>query len=286
MAEALVHSLSEGNPDLSVSRHVIVEAEGASMAPGVRDRSALLGAVADRSVDLAVLSSRDVPEQLPAGLVSRVILARREPRTVALTSGPVATPLRDLPAGSAVLCGSERERALLNALYPGLRARLVSQGPATDAAVEGALDSVRSGSAAAFVLPAWEWEVQESRGLSPELLPRTVWIPAPGEGGTSAVFALENQEAASALGGLQDPATVGEVLAEMAFANGVEAGPDVVVAATGLSYGPGLRLWGLLLDREARRAVKVDRTGTLDSPEPLGWALAADAVYRSAEVLT
>ena len=115
---------------------------------------------------------------------------------------------------------------------------------------------------------------------------RSSWIPTPGEGGTAVVYSLSNPQVRAAMGPLVDFSTRGEIMSELAFAEAVDAPPDVVVLATGLSYGAGLRLWGLLLDQKGERAVRVDRTGELEAPEPLGWALAADTVARSAGVLS
>lgn len=256
--------------------------ESISLDPGP---GATLQDVLDGKLNLLVLHAAGLPARLPLGLVSEIVLERRDPRTVSVVASTPPTPLRELPASSGVICPSDREAALLRALHPELAVAPGSGEGLGPSAVDDALRRVGQGEADAVLLPAWIWALHRSPGLGAELLPRTVWIPRPGEGGTAVVSAISDTVAASAIASLIHPSTRGEVMSELSFLEAVDPRPGVTVLSTGLSYGTGLRLWGLLLDAEGRRAVRVDRTGYVAGPEPLGWELAADTVSRSAGVL-
>jgi porphobilinogen deaminase len=241
--------------------------------------------VLEGRTEILVLHATDLPATLPLGLVAEVVMERRDPRTVAVTASSPPAQLRDLPAGTTVLCPSHREAALLRALHPDLEVHSASGSGFNPASVGSALERVRKGEVGAALLPAWIWERHRVPGLGAEYLERTVWIPRPGEGGTAVVHEISNREAAAAAAPHVHLAVRGEILAELAFLESVDPAPDVVVLSTGLSYGAGLRLWGLLLAHDGSRAVKVHRTGEVEGPEPLGWSLAADTVARGAGVL-
>lgn len=242
--------------------------------------------IIDGRVDLFLMPATDFGPRPPLGLISEIVMPRRDPRTVAVTRASPPTPLRELPALASVVCPTIREESLLRVFHPEARIHASSGMGCSVQGAEAALDSVSRGEADAALIPAWQWEINRAEGLGVEYLGRTVWIPAPGEGGTAVVYSISNSVVRSALGPLVDFSARGEIMAELAFAEAVDALPGVVVLAAGLSYGAGLRLWGLLLDSKGKRAVRVDRTGELEGPEPLGWALAADTVARSAGVLS
>jgi porphobilinogen deaminase len=246
---------------------------------------ATLQDVLDGDLDVLVLHAVDLPARLPLGLIAEIVLERRDPRTVAVVASSPPTPLRELPASSRVICPSDREAALLRALHPDLAVAPGSGEGMGPAEVDRALERVGQGEAHAVLLPAWVWALHRSPGLGAEYLPRTVWIPRPGEGGTAVVSAISSPGVPSAIAPLIHPSSRGEIMSELSFLEAVDPRPSVVVLSTALSYGSGLRLWGLLLDSDGRRAVRVDRTGELAGPEPLGWELAADTVARSAGVL-
>ena len=65
-------------------------------------------ALLDGRVDLAVHSVKDLPTELPAGLILGAIVARHDPRDAIVTRD--GTPLASLPAGARVGASSLRGR--------------------------------------------------------------------------------------------------------------------------------------------------------------------------------
>ncbi len=75
-------------------------------------------ALLDGSVDLAVHSMKDMPTQLPAGLIMAAYLPREDPRDVLLAATPMT--FADLPQGAVVGTSSLRRKAFLLARRPDL----------------------------------------------------------------------------------------------------------------------------------------------------------------------
>ncbi len=75
-------------------------------------------ALFDRSIDLAVHSMKDMPANLPDGLVIAALLPREDPRDAFLS--PVAASIEALAHGATVGCSSVRRTAQLKRLRPDL----------------------------------------------------------------------------------------------------------------------------------------------------------------------
>lgn len=76
-------------------------------------------ALLDGSIDLAVHSMKDMPTQLPAGLVMAAYLPREDVRDVLLSTRPMS--LAELPQGATVGTASLRRKAFLLARRPDLQ---------------------------------------------------------------------------------------------------------------------------------------------------------------------
>ena len=231
------------------------------------------------SVDVLALEAGLLPHRLPIPLVGRVVLQRRDSRTACLTSTSPGTMLREIPGGGRIGALDPRHAAFLRALHPDLLP--VAAGGRDP---EELVASLRAGDLEALLVPAWWVGEIVPAGLGTELLNRITWVPAPGEGAVGAVFD-RTSSLAEPMESLVHPPTAAEVRSELAFMESVEASGGTVVTASCLSFGPGLRLKGLLINGDGTRAVHADRTGSLEAPEPLGWAVAADVVRQSAEIL-
>ena len=77
------------------------------------------------------------------------------------------------------------------------------------------------------------------------------------------------------------------VRAERALLASLGGGCQTPVAALGLPYDSGLRLWGLVASPDGGRVARADLTGSPGDPEALGAALAEALVRRGAtEILS
>src|SRR5690606_36337036 len=78
-------------------------------------------ALQDGRADLAVHSAKDVPMELPPGLVLSAVLERDDPRDAFVSSAYAA--LEEMPAGAVVGTSSLRRQALIKARHPHLEIR-------------------------------------------------------------------------------------------------------------------------------------------------------------------
>ena len=255
-------------------------------------------------VDLAVHSMKDVPTELPAGLVIAAVSEREDPLDVLISR--TGTKLVDLPQGARVGTSSLRRQAQLLLYRPdltvvGLRGNLDTrirklQDEGLDAIVVAAAGVKRLGLA----------------HLVTEFLPPEILLPAIGQGALGIEIRSlrianmgagepegmgEGPSRRSGAGGreqrmadvvavLDHPETHGAVLAERAMLARLEGGCQVPIAAHATVSGEGITLRGLVASLDGKRVVRGEMRGAAGSPEVLGTALAEDLLLRgAAEIL-
>lgn len=176
-------------------------------------------------LDAAVHSLKDVPTDLPAGLVLAAVLPRGPRHDLLLAPGPGG--LRRLPEGAAVGTSSARRRAQLLRERPDLRVRPIRGNIGTR------LRKVREGEYVATLLSA---AAIERLRIDPAPLRATRldpgrFIPAAGQGAVAAV-ARAGSEFCRRLRAINDPKTRAECDLERGVLRGVGAG---CIAPVGIS---------------------------------------------------
>jgi hydroxymethylbilane synthase len=116
-------------------------------------------ALEDLRADIAVHSMKDVPADLPQGLIIGAVLKRADPRDALVTTSGIAR-LEDLPRGAVVGTSSLRRQAQIKALRPDLsieslrgnvdtRLRKLDMGQVSGAAHDGSSTTAAEAAAAA-----------------------------------------------------------------------------------------------------------------------------------------
>ncbi len=221
-------------------------------------------ALLDGDLDLAVHSLKDLPTDLPAGLSLAAIPERVDPRDVLVGPEDTDVTLESLPASAHVGTGSLRRQALARAFRDdlevrGIRGNLDTRIRKVD---EGGYDAIVV-AAAGIVRLGLESRVDE-------WLERTAWLPAPGQGALAVVARSDDVEVGAILDLLDHPPTRAAIRAERTVLAELGGGCQVPIAALGLPFDGGLRLWSLVASPDGRRLVRCDRTGTRDGAEALG----------------
>lgn len=238
-------------------------------------------ALLEGRIDFAVHSLKDLPTDLEAGLVVAAVPEREDPRDVLI--GPVdrkpAPTLRGLPAHSRLGTSSLRRRALARAFRPDLRVENVRGNLDTRIAKvdRGEYDAILVAAAGVRRLGLWH------RVAEP--LERTAWLPAPGQGALGLVARTGDERVHGALATLDHRPSHIAVRAERALLAALGGGCQTPVAALGLPYNSGLRLFGLVANPDGTQVVRADATGSLDDPEGLGSHVADILVSRGAAEL-
>jgi hydroxymethylbilane synthase len=238
-------------------------------------------ALLEGRIDLAVHSLKDLPTDTTPGLSLACVPPREDPRDVLVGPRGDAVSLRDLPPDAVVGTSSLRRRALLAAFRPDLRALDVRGN------LDTRLRKLDEGRYDALLLASAGLKRLGLAHRVGEWLERTSWLPAPGQGALAVVTRADDRALRQALGSLHDEDTAAAVAAERALLARLEGGCQIPVGALALPFEGGLRLWGLVVSPDGRRAVRGDLTGAPASAEELGRSLAEVLLERGAdEILT
>ena len=143
--------------------------------------SALDGALLDGAVDVAVHSLKDVPTRMPSGLCVAATPSREDPRDALVLPAGEERTLATLAAGSRIGTGSQRRAALARAFRPDCEV-VPMRGN-----VDTRLAKLDRGDCDALVLAAAGLGRMGLLARASELLERTAWLPAAGQGALAVV---------------------------------------------------------------------------------------------------
>ncbi len=226
-------------------------------------------------IDLAVHSMKDVPAEIPTGLVLTAYTAREDPRD-AFVGVREGLRLHDLPGGSLVGTSSLRRQAHLTRAYPHVKT----------VPIRGNLDTrirkIAEQGLAGVILAAAGIRRMGLQEKITEYLPEDLFIPAVGQG----VLGIETREAddpvREMLAGLDDADARTAVLAERGFLKRLEGGCQVPLAAHAVIEGGTLTLHGMVASLDGKRVIEETLVGERKAAESIGIALAEALLSRGA----
>ena len=223
-------------------------------------------ALEDGRAELAVHSMKDVPADLPRGLMLAAVLTRADPRDALVT--PHGRSLEELPRGARLGTSSLRRRAQLLAVRPDLQVSTLrgNVGTRLRRLDEGELDAIVLACAGLMRLGL------ESR-IAVRLDPR-ISLPAVGQGVIGIECRSGDERARGALQALNDHSAHLTVTAERAFARRLGGSCQSPIAAFAEISGECLSLSGLVAEPDGTRLLKDRLTGPLERPQALGEQLA------------
>jgi hydroxymethylbilane synthase len=237
--------------------------------------------------DIAVHSMKDVPADLPHGLIIGAVLKREDPRDALVTTSGIAS-LEDLPRGATVGTSSLRRQAQIRALRPDLRIeslrgnvdtrlRKLDAGQAPggkDDSAAGGKGGSQAGRMDAIVL-ACAGLIRlglESR-ITARLDPR-ICLPAVTQGVIGIECRQSDSRTVEFLRALEDPATRKVMDAERAFAARLGGSCQSPIAAYAEFEGQRISLRGLVAEPDGSRLLHDSLSGSAENPAALGRQLA------------
>jgi hydroxymethylbilane synthase len=223
-------------------------------------------ALDEQRADIAVHSMKDLPGDLPAGLVIAAVLERADARDALLTAK--AARLADLPRGARVGTSSLRRQAQLLAARPDLRIEPLRGNVDTrlrrlDA---GELDAIVLACAGLIRLGL------ESR-ITARLDPK-ISLPAVAQGVIGIECRSADARTLSLVTGLNHQNTRIAMDAERAFAHRLGGSCQSPIAAHAELDGKRLVLDGLVAEPDGTRLLRDTLSGSVDDPAALGGLLA------------
>jgi hydroxymethylbilane synthase len=225
-------------------------------------------------IDLAIHSAKDVPTEIPAGLILAAFTERHDPSD-ALASGR-GYDVQGLPEGTVVATSSLRRRAQLLHRRPDLRVVEIRGN------VDTRVRKMREGEADALLLARAGLLRLGLDGphvvVSPEVM-----LPAVGQGAL-AVAMLEEHPLRETVGeALNHEETGRAVRAERALLKALEGGCRVPVGALGGVEGSRVRLRGVVASPDGALVYRGEAEG--EKPEEVGRRLARDLLDQGAAVV-
>jgi hydroxymethylbilane synthase len=226
-------------------------------------------------IDLAVHSAKDVPTEVPEGIVLAAITERHDPRDALVSDEGYATD--SLPEGAVVATSSLRRRAQLLHWRPNLRIAEIRGN------VDTRVRKMREGQADALVLARAGLD-RLGLDVPHTVIPSESMLPAVGQG-SLAVATLEEHPLREAIRrALDHSPSARAVRAERAMLNTLEGGCRVPVGALG-EMADGDRVWlrGVVASTDGALLYRGEAVG--EEPEEVGKRLAWDLLAQGAEVV-
>jgi hydroxymethylbilane synthase len=218
------------------------------------------------AVDLAVHSLKDMPAEVPPGLVLGAVPPREDCRDAFISSR--YNSLAEIPPGGRVGTGSLRRRVQLLHRWPDLEVVPLRGN------VDTRLKKMEALGLDALILAAAGLNRLGLAHVYRGCVPETDMLPAVGQGALGLEVRAGDQELRELLAFLEDAPTRVAVTAERAFLARLEGGCVVPVAALGRVAGDTLHLSALISDLDGRRLLKDARTGPAAQAGSLGTELA------------
>ena len=227
-------------------------------------------ALLEERADLAVHSLKDLPTELPAGLVLAAVPAREDPRDAI-----VGRRLADLPPGARVGTSSLRRAAQLRQFRQDLQIESVRGNLDTRLRKldEGRYDAIVL---AAAGLKRLGWADRIAELLAPEVM-----CSAVGQG----ALAIETRTSGGgrdACGALDDATTHAAVTAERSVLAALGGGCQVPIGAFATVDGARLRIQAVVVSPDGMELVRGKAEGPASDAARIGSDLGAELLARGA----
>jgi hydroxymethylbilane synthase len=217
-------------------------------------------------VELAVHSLKDMPAELPPGLILTGYPEREDPRDVLVSRH--GGGLHDLPPAARVGTSSPRRRVELLARRPDLRVELIRGN------VDTRLRKLYDGPYDAVVLAA---AGLNRLGITPPhavVLEPDEMLPSVGQGTLAVQTRADDLAIRHLVAALDDPEARAAALAERAFLAALGGSCNLPLAAYARMEGPRFRLDAFVATPGGEHLLRDSATGSRADPETLGRRLA------------
>ena len=227
-----------------------------------------------RETDLAVHSMKDVPTEMPAGLVLTAISAREDPHDVAVTRD--GRGLWEQRPGAKVGTSSLRRVCQIRHRRPDFVVESLRGN------VDTRLRKLDEGQYDAIVLAAAGLRRLGHADRISETLSLEASLPAIGQGALGLECRTDDAEVRALLRPLDDPTSAAAVRCERAFLERLQGGCQTPIAAHATITDGRLVVEGLVGRVDGTEILRASTEGPAAQPEALGIRLAEDLLGRGA----
>ena len=218
-------------------------------------------AVAEKEVDFAVHSLKDVPSDISESLTIACVPRRESANDVLITKE--GYNLKTIPSGAVIGTSSLRRAVQVSRIRHDVVVKPVRGN------IETRINKVTDGKFDAIILA----EAGISRlGLDVKhsVLSTKDFPPSPGQGALAIVCRADDEKTISMLKKIEDPKSRTEIEAERALSEYVESGCRFPVGALATTNSNILKLTVSAYSVDGKKAITLEKTGDIGKPRDLG----------------
>jgi len=223
----------------------------------------------------AIHSLKDVPTQLPTGIVYGALLKSEDSRDALISR--TGKLFAQLSAGSKIGTSSPRREAQIRAARPYLTVVTLRGN------VDTRLRKLKEGEYDAVVLAVAGLKRLGREQEATELLSPEVVLPAPAQGVLCVTVRANDRELIDILKPLDDPYTKVCAEAERSFLRTLQGGCRIPVGALARAEGETLFLTGVIAHPNGEQTLRESRKGSVKDPVGLGNELAKALLANGAQ---
>ena len=227
--------------------------------------------------DIAVHSLKDLPTNLPEGLMLGCITEREDPADALVVNAKNANYRLDtLPEGAVVGTSSLRRLAQLRHHYPHLSFKDVRGNVITR------LEKLDSGDYDCLILAAAGLERLGFGDRIHQIIPGDISLHAVGQGALGIECVEGKPEVLDIIKVLEHTTTSRRCLAERAFLRELEGGCQVPIGVNSQISNEELTLTGMVASLDGKRLIRDQASGSAADPESIGIELAGKLKQQGA----
>lgn len=234
-------------------------------------------ALADKTIDLAVHSMKDMPGELPPGLIIGAVPVRENPLDVLITK--TGCRLSELPSGSVIGTSSLRRASQLRHARPDIRTESIRGN------LDTRLRKLGAGEFDAIVLAAAGLKRLGMESHITEYLDPAIMLPAVGQGALCIESREDDTATAAILKAIDDTATHTVVDGERAFLKRLEGSCHIPVACHGILENGVVTLTGLVASENGDTVIRESMTGDAATSQTVGSDLAELLLARGGKTI-
>ena len=214
------------------------------------------------AIDLAVHSAKDLPTELPAGLMLAGFLPREDPRDAFISHK--AKTFGELPPGAVVGTASPRRQALVRRLRPDVGVVTLRGN------VETRLRKLEAGEVDATLLAVAGLKRLGLVSAATAILDPDEFLPAVGQGAIAIETRADDTRTRALVATIDDPDTAIAVAAERAFLAVLDGSCRTPIGGYARLRGQAVHFRGIIVKPDGSEAFEVEREGRREDATKLG----------------
>ncbi len=227
--------------------------------------------------DIAVHSLKDLPTNLPEGLVLGCITAREDPADALVVNKKNTNyQLETLPEGAIVGTSSLRRLAQLRHHYPHLIFKDVRGNVITR------LEKLDAGNYDCLILAAAGLTRLGFANRIHQVIPSSISLHAVGQGALGIECVEGKKEVLEVIKSLEHIPTACRCIAERSFLRELEGGCQVPIGVNSKIEGNRLILSGMVASLDGKQLIRDEKTGNINNAEDIGISLANELKNQGA----